>query len=311
MSVIRDFRMSSGNWGYTPMAAAAELVALAQAGYMTIQLCSDRQPSVQLRRTVQSAATLQPEQRLLLASIFGNEDVPQKRIELGQPSQLPVAFQVFTETFAPLIREEGMISSLQPHELRSRLLKLFLGISVAGSIIAPFILQSIDKSLIVWVFFAIAWVVLSGFLNDLKHRSYLFTRKGKVRHRVLDELRLGCLYANTDSKFAQLLAIEHLPYELLWCKRRIALLSVDQGLHATKPDWCDGGWPTTRPELSKALMRTVKVIAISLSEPSMLEVNSSSSSGNDKGDLIEFDDTVWGLSHLLSEAGFNCGGGDG
>jgi hypothetical protein len=297
--------MSGGDWGYTPMAAAAELFALAQTGYITIQLCNDTLSSVQLRRTAKSAAALQPEQQSLLTSIFGDEDA-KKQAELGQPSQLPVAFEAFTKTFAPLIHEENMISSLQPRELRSRLLKLFLGVSVTGSVIAPFILQSINKALIVWVFFALAWIVLSGFLDDLKHHNYLYTRKGKARHRVLDDLRLECLYANTDSKFAHQLTVAHLPYELLWCKRRIALLSVDQGLHDTKPDWCDGQWPA-RSELSQGFMRTIKLMAIALSQPEMLQVSPSSLQNGSRGDLIEFDDTVWGISHLLHDGGIGNG----
>jgi hypothetical protein len=54
-------------------------------------------------------------------------------------------------------------------------------------------------------------------------------------------------------------------------------------------------------------MRTIKLMAIALSQPEMLQVSPSSLQNGSRGDLIEFDDTVWGISHLFHDGGIGNG----
>ena len=110
---MRIYVLLDGSFEKVGQAAAAAVLELALAGYLTIEPGDDRYSTAIVTRTERSADGLSLEQRMLLRALLGAEDGPRISVCLRAPRQLPVAQTIMAVARAQMT-SESLIHAMRP-----------------------------------------------------------------------------------------------------------------------------------------------------------------------------------------------------
>jgi len=178
MSFLGEYVLSQGTWAGAGRAAALQMLALAQAGYVHIGL-EEGKHAVRIIRTDKPDDELSHEEQFLLRAVFGAATV----VILNRPHQKPVAQSALTIARTRLAKE-GFIRALSPRALQRKLFWGYL-FAVAAAAVSAGLAISPGAGIFVPCAALLVWMPYNVSIRRLlRSRNVFYKRKGRAAKRA-------------------------------------------------------------------------------------------------------------------------------
>ena len=264
-SIIRTHTLLDGSLRNAGRAAAAAVVELAIAGYLTIAPDDDRYQSVLLVRTDKPMDALLPEQAMLLEALFGAEAKAGTAAYLRARHQIPVAQTIMAVTRQSLL-QDGFITSSKPQDLYRKLRGGFLLVAITSWGLVAVLSRSFDFVILATVIWIVINAFFSTFVTDrLKVRRVKRTPKGNRHTKKLIELRSQLVAGSRPAKLVA--ANTLLPYEVLWHRFQGQELPSLENMPTTPSWWRGHDWPNE----ANCLARLLQVVEAALNQSGLVD----------------------------------------
>ncbi|MGD8374148.1 MAG: hypothetical protein PVI21_04845 [Candidatus Woesebacteria bacterium] len=262
-SVIRHYITLDNNSANAHHATAAEVIRLAQHGYLSVELDGTE---VRLTRTAKASSKLPRESELLLHALFGFTEPPNSTRHICSDKNIPVAQSL------AIITDDRMLKERHIEEIDTVKFRILAHGGYAITAAAVFItltwLLDYASLWFLWLtLMVLGWIMFAViFIDPTLTKGYRFTKSGKrfekeakkVRHRVTRKKMQDYEIFHLD-----------LPFELLWHTTNGAYFapSIRKGSFDNKPSWYDGKWPNDQLLVKDIVNRIFETLATAFEQP--------------------------------------------